>query len=405
MVLFRVGRMSALGVFLALCCASASSHAQTASPFDAGVTAGLVAETTDPQQLVDDCLQNCLATDTRARAQVCGTVPNTSICLNRRDVPSCVLAHRALEGVLVQVSPSLCPSSTAQTRTASAVVAPPSPQELARQRSRRERAARACANQGAFVDACIECSMSSGRTTWLSSDTEQERAMVAIGVGAQPSHAAEARFRCMDLRVLPLHNILAATRAVVTRDSARLTTIEGRPSSIASSGLPTDTAQVMVQLLDGLMYEQLSRERERAATDLHLCERSAALPENQALPLVPADMMFWPVDLIRRRGYRPRTEQGETCAQERQRLTLAQEQVERIEHDPARATTNDLLRLSGHLRRIAEGCGAEPTSPTCVAAQADLRRYVSAPSGDSVTPAAAPPTLPSSGSDLHAGNP
>jgi hypothetical protein len=153
----------------------------------------------------------------------------------------------------------------------------------------------------------------------------------------------------------------------------------------------------MVQLLDGLMYEQLSRERDRAEVDLHLCERAASLPEGQALPLVPADMLLWPIEEIRRRGYRPRTPSDQGCHQERNRLTVAQEQVERIERDPVRATTNDLLRLSGYLRRIAQGCGTEPASPTCIAAQADFRANVAA--------APAPPALPSPATDLRAGNP
>lgn len=339
----------------------------------------MLTRVTTPELLISDCFRECFTRDTAARAQVCASTPNPQICLGRNDIPACILARRSMRGGIDVNTFASCPPAAP-----SVVAAAPSAEELARRQHRREQAVRACAGQGAFAPACIQCSSAAGRT-WLSVNTEHDRSIVAAALGEHPSNEAVANFRCMTVRMLPYHNILAATRTEVANVRAEVQGVQTRVATMernGSHGFSTDVARSLSEIIDALGSERATREYERAITDVRACEVTAPSslipPRERALPLAPAEMVFWPDDAVRAEGYRPRVREPVVrCTAERERLTLARAVVDRYTaQSSTHASVDRLHNLTVFLDAIVRDCASEGTSEACTSAHESFRAFM-----------------------------
>lgn len=344
----------------------------------------LLTHISTPELMLADCFRECFARDEGARAETCGPSPNLAVCLNRSDVPACVVARRTpLVGVNIFTAASCSPSVIAPiTRTASA----PSAEELARRQQRREVAMRDCAGQGRFVNACVTCTSSLRGNTWLSANTDRARNIILVAIrGSSSPQEAEANFRCVSPQMRAYNNLLAATRADVTTLETRVSQVTQEVASLqtggGSNGFSSDVAQALAEIIDALGFEQASHEYERAMTDARVCEMSApaaALPvEDRGRPVAPADMMFWPVRDVRRQGFRPRTPTTAVrCGAERERVAIARGQLDRYSSDPSHVSVERLSDLTVFLNAITRQCSSNETVDGCVAAREGFRTFM-----------------------------
>lgn len=332
----------------------------------------LLTHISTPELMLADCFRECFARDQGARAETCGPSPNLAVCLNRSDVPACVLARRtSLVGVNIFTAASCSPLAAAPVAR---TVSGPSAEELARRQQRREAVARDCAGQGRFVNACIACTSSLRGNTWLSANTERARNIILVAIrGNNSPQEAEASFRCVSPQMRGYNNLLAATRA----DVAALQAGGG------SNGFSSDVAHALAEIIDALGFERASHEYERAAMRAHVCEMvapsAAALPvEDRGRPIAPPDMMFWPVQDIRRQGFRPRTTPTQTarCGEERERVAIALSQLDRYTNSGSHASIERLGDLAVFLNAITRQCGSSETADACTSAREGLRSFM-----------------------------
>ncbi len=360
-----------------------------------------------PEALVQACFRDCFAGHEDRRAQVCGTTPDLQVCLGRADLPSCALARQAISFAAGLVG-TICPAPSAAPVAAPTARTEPSEAERARRQRRLDDHRARCAGQGSYVADCTRCLAQGNYWTSPSEGDREVVAIVARAAGEESDRAAQVRMHCHSAQVRDVHAILADTRSQVAELNTTVTQVRTQMASLAPSGggVPVEQAALLGRLVRAIDAERLSTVATARRMDLEMClanpDRYRNLPNrgtvaNGGRELAPADMVLWPADAVRRRGYEPRTSyraqpagpnNAGRCAFEQLRYDEANALVTASTQSANHVSIDGVTSFAVYLDAIVRTCANAPTSEPCQAAQRDLRAYVNV--APAATPAAAP---------------